>query len=296
MKRARCLLLVVLLAWQLPLAADPLLFRVEGEHGNAWLLGSVHTLRPSDYPLDERIEHAYAAAGHLVFEIAPQDFTGPTAAITALELARFADGRQLADVVDDETLQELAALLRKYGTDAAQMNGYEPWFVAMQLMNFTLLHHGYSPLHGVDLHFMTRAQKDGKRTSGLETVREQLGIFDALPMERQLALLEQTIAESGNAGPELARLMRAWLDGDENTLAQIADEEMQADPLLREALLVKRNRRWAAEIGRMLATEKGDVMLVVGALHLAGEDGLVTLLREAGYEVRKVSGEEAPRK
>src|SRR5690606_41434680 len=139
---------------------------------------------------------------------------------------------------------------------------------------------------------VTRAQQDGKRTSGLDMVREQLGIFDALPMERHLALLEQTIAESGNAVPELARLMRAWLDGDENTLAQIADEEMQADPLLREALLVKRNRRWAAEIGRMLATAKGDVMLVVSALHLVGEDGRATSSREAGYDVREVSGDE----
>src|SRR5690606_9279337 len=145
---------------------------------------------------------------------APAEFTSSSAATTALELARFNDGRRLDDVLDAELHARLARTLEGMAADPAQMDHFEPWFAAVQLMNLNLLHHGFSPRHGIDLHFMQRAQRDGKAVAGLETVREQLGIFDTLPLEKQRSLLAQTIEESANAGEELARLMRAWRDGD----------------------------------------------------------------------------------
>jgi uncharacterized protein YbaP (TraB family) len=127
----------------------------------------------------------------------------------------------------------------------------------------------------------------GKRpVIGLETLESQLGLFDALSAREQHSLLGAVVAEgAGDASDK--KLVKAWADGDVAALDAEAHAGMMADPRLREALLVARNRNWAEQIAAMLKAGKRP-FVAVGAAHVAGIDGLPEMLVARGFAVKRV--------
>lgn len=270
-----------------PAGAEPLLYKLETDKSTVWLLGSVHALRADDYPLDTRIENAYANAERVVLELDPSQLNAATIAPAMARLAQFESGKTLADVASADQRARIRKGLQAYGLDFADVEAFEPWFIALQLVSLNLARHGYLADSGVDRHYGDRAMRDGKKTAGLETINEQLRLFDQLAMPAQLRLLLETIEDREEFDKQMTRIMTAWRNGDTAALAQLADEELGKDPQLRKTLLVDRNRNWAEQIPHYL-TDSDDTLIIVGALHLVGPDGLVTLLRKAGYSVEQV--------
>ena len=81
-------------------------------------------------------------------------------------------------------------------------------------------------------------------------------------------------------------MREAWLHGDNSLLASVSrlEELKTEDPLTYGALLTNRNTAWLPVIEQMFNSEEVELVLV-GALHLAGEDGLLKLLSDRGYQV-----------
>lgn len=277
----------LLLLLALPASADPLFYRITDADSSVWLLGSVHALRGGDYPLDDRIENAYREAEHVVLEVDPAELDPAHLATVALPLARYADGSQLADAFSDAEYALLRRHFASLGLDIAQFREFEPWFVALQLFAFELARNGYAGAQGVDAHFAARAVKDAKTTGGLETAAEQFGMFDALPGVAQKQFLLDAVKESGNFRHEMESIVNAWRNGDEAALLAMLEKEFGNTPALRDTLLDARNRRWVDGVETLLA-QPGDALVVVGALHLVGEEGLVNLLEAAGHDVEKL--------
>lgn len=121
----------------------------------------------------------------------------------------------------------------------------------------------------------------------LEGLRGQLSIFDRLPETAQRSMLAAVVRENENTRRDPERLQRAWLAGNAETIEQATREGFLADPVLREALLVGRNRRWAAVLPPLLA-EAPRPLIAVGAAHLVGPEGLPALLKAQGYRVRRL--------
>lgn len=270
-----------------PANSEPLLYKLESDTSTVWLLGSVHALPADDYPLDARIEDAYANAERVVLELDPSQLNAATIGPVAISLAQFESGKTLVDVVSADELAKIRSGLQAYGVDLGDVEAFEPWFIALQLVSLDLARHGYLVTSGVDRHYGDRALKDGKETDGLETVQEQLRIFDQLSVAAQVRMLLEVIEDRAEFEKHMTRIMTAWRNGDAAALAQLADEELGKDPQLRQALLAGRNRNWAEQIPHYLS-DGNDTLLIVGALHLVGPDGLVTLLRKAGYRVERV--------
>ncbi len=120
----------------------------------------------------------------------------------------------------------------------------------------------------------------------LEGAEAQLRIFDALPEADQRDLLEATIDEA-NAGDRSTDLAKAWANGDVAALGAETTTGLLADPELRAALLVGRNRAWTDKIVALLKT-KAHPFIAVGAAHMAGTDGLPVLLAARGFTVTRV--------
>lgn len=282
----------LLLLWSLTAVAEsnPLLYEITRGNNTVWLLGSVHALRTSDYPLDSRIETAYTLAERIVLEVDPTELEPQHIGRIALELGRLENDRGLADIFSQHEHDELREGFATLGLDLRQFESYEPWFAALQLLSLNLARHGFATGSGVDRHFAERAVSDKKETAGLETAREQLQLFDSLPMETQKTFLQEALEDSDDFGKQMTDIVSAWRRGDIETLEKLADEELGKDPELREALLSSRNRRWAKEIAGYLDDSR-PTLVIVGALHLVGDDGVVELLREKGYEVERVARE-----
>ena len=127
---------------------------------------------------------------------------------------------------------------------------------------------------------------EAKKRGALETIDQQIALFDGMPMEAQLAFLDQTVAQIPNATVSLDAMVAEWIEGDAVELARLMNSEL-TDPVLRDRLLIQRNASWADWIKRRLE-EPGTVFIAVGAGHLAGEGSVQDQLRERRVRVKRV--------
>ncbi|HMA12242.1 MAG TPA: TraB/GumN family protein, partial [Steroidobacteraceae bacterium] len=183
-----------------------------------------------------------------------------------------------------ELYARLQAEAQRLSIDLEFMSRMQPWFVAQQIETVRILRAGYNPLNGVDMQIAARARQDGKPVIGLETVEDQLGIFAGLSLDEQREFLRGTLDEPDSEA-QLRELMMAWRNGDLKALQAALRKGAEESPVLFRKLTVDRNRRWVPQIEQMLRDAGNDYLVVTGALHMVGQDGLVEMLRRKGYKV-----------
>jgi hypothetical protein len=284
----RALVAVTLLATFCgPAQADPAAWRVtDGNGGEIWLLGSMHYLRAADYPLPDSVEALYGRADALVMELDLDDLDTAAQQSGVLGAALLPQGTVLEDVLDADVYALAATHARRAGIDLALLASFEPWLVAITLLDQGMNRLGYEPGRGLEQYFVGKARADGKEITGLESFAAQIGIFDRLPQAQQQALLEQTLQELDSAADAMEQLTAAWRGGRLDELTDELLEDFAEFPGLYETLVTNRNRQWLASLETYLR-ERRSYLVVVGALHLVGPDSVVELLRERGYTVTR---------
>jgi len=274
----------------------PLLWKVSDRDNAVYLLGSFHLLKSDDYPLSGDIDQAFASADKVVFEVPPEQMMDPAMAQKFLAAAGYADGRTLSQVLPPTLREKFKRILAQRGASIAQFDSYEPWFVNLSLMLGVSQQMGFRPDQGLDQVLMQRALAGGKPTGGLESIDLQLGVLDSTPMDEQVTSLKEFLDKPTDMPGMLSDLHNAWRDGDLPRLDTLTREEMRdKTPQTYRIVNVERNDAWVPQIQQMLdGQKKGDTLVVVGALHLLGEDGVVEKLRAKGYTVERVCSVCAP--
>jgi len=206
-----------------------------------------------------------------------------------LAAAGYADGRTLTQVLPPALREKFKRILAQRGVSIAQFDGYEPWFVNLSLMLGVSEAAGLQPPLGLDQSLMRRAAEARKPTGGLETLDMQLQTLDRQPLNEQIAALKRFLDNPQLAEGELNALHSAWRAGDVLMLDKLAREELQREaPESYDMVNVQRNKAWVEQIGEMLRGTKQITLVVVGAMHLVGTDGLVERLRARGYSVVRI--------
>lgn len=265
----------------------PLLWKAESKAGTVYLLGSFHLLTAEDYPLAPSVEAAYDDAEALLFEVDPKEMTSPDTQKSIQSLAKFDDGRTLRGVLSDDTEAKLLALLGSEAAIAAS-DPFEPWFVGMNLALMAMVNAGLDPSKGLDQHFMQRAGRDGKPATGLETVVEQIGALDRVPMEEQEVFLGEALVPVAEMRTDIGKIHALWRAGDDAGIEAMVNEDMQEKmPRMYELLNRDRNQGWLPKVEALLASDD-DHLIIVGAMHLIGEEGLVAQLGKRGVTVERV--------
>ena len=153
----------------------------------------------------------------------------------------------------------------------------------MVLTMTALQHQGFSPEYGIDAYFYKKAVHEAKPVVGLETIQYQLGLFDNLSNISQDALIQQTLKDIKNVQGKVDIIIQAWTHGDSQGLNAYLLDSFKEYPSIYHALIVQRNMNWMHRIETFLR-QKENHMLIVGAGHLVGENGLVALLEKKGYK------------
>lgn len=262
--------------------AAPALWEVTGADGqHAFLFGTIHSL-PDGYEWrTDTLDNAFAASDRLVVEV---DLAKSGSSIAGI-FARLAHTPGLPPVsrrLPKESAASLKEAMEKKGLTDRDFHNVESWAAALTLAQ---AYDEGSSANGADLTLIKQAK--GKRIVELEGVERQLRLFDALPEPEQRDLLAAIAAEAlaGENTDDKAAIDH-WLSGDADALAQETTTGLLADPELREALLLARNRDWVVRLESELA-KGGTVFVAVGAAHLVGPDGLAALLAARGYTVRR---------
>jgi uncharacterized protein YbaP (TraB family) len=275
----------------------PLLWKVSDADNDLYLLGSFHMLKPTDYPLSKDVDHAFDDAEAVVFELSPEEMASPALGMAMGQAALRTDGTTLDGELTAEVAAKLKAWnsvntgpLRQMGLPPQVLQMFEPWFVGLTISIVEMNKLGLDPAIGLDMHLSERARSASKSTRGLELGSEQIAVFDGMGKAEQLQFLEESLNEADNATVEIEKLHDAWRRGDANALWNGMAAEMRSEyPALYSRINVARNDAWLPKLQRMLDGEASDdTLVVVGALHLLGEDGVVEKLRAKGYKVERI--------
>ncbi|MGC9525459.1 MAG: TraB/GumN family protein [Limnospira sp.] len=262
------------------------LWEVETPQNRVYLLGSIHVLSQNDYPLPPMMETAFEEAENVVFELDLNELESLETQALMLEKATPPGGQTLRDLIQPETYQVVENTMANLGFPIQVFRNFEPWFVSVSLVALQLQRLGFDPQYGVDRYFFEKAIATQTQILTLETVEEQLSLFDELPPEEQDKLLRQTLEEIDLLETSFQDMLIAWKTGDTQTLANLILTGFQDYPVLAEKIFRDRNQKWMAKIDGFLGDDE-DYLIVVGAGHLVGEEGLVAMLRDRGYSVEQ---------
>lgn len=280
------LCLATLLAPAASLARDKhVLWSVQGRHNTVYLLGSIHVLRPQDGGLPAAANLAYEDAEQLVMEIdldEPRETDPMTLLAEMQRVAVLPAGESLRSVLGAQ-FDDVNARARAAGLDLALVDQFAPWFVATTILQLELAKRGFSPEFGIEQILAKRAADDDKPIRGLETSAEQFALIAGMPLPLQKRFLLMTLEEADQIDAEVGELVEAWRKGDVARLAELLSGEFEEFPDLYRRLTVDRNRAWIGPLVDLL-DDRDDYLVVVGALHLVGDDSVIELLEARGFE------------
>jgi uncharacterized protein YbaP (TraB family) len=285
--RIFAVLSMALLATAHAAEAKAFAWKATGKGGTIYLVGSIHVMAPSFYPLNPALDAAFADSDLLVEEVDMAEMLDPMAQMAMLTKGMLPSGQSLDKMLTPGTL----ALVRKYagdlGADGSPLMRFKPWMLAIALQGIELGKAGFDPALGLDQHFYEQAKAGGRAVQGLETVEYQIARFDGMTLEQQDRMLAETLKELATETATVGKLGDAWKAGDVASIERIALADIKSDPAMYQRLLVERNRNWMPKIEALFA-RRGRALVVVGAAHLVGPDGLIAMLKAKGYAVEQL--------
>ena len=261
------------------------LWKVQSGSKVLYLAGSVHALPADVYPLNPAFERAFQAADMLVEEI---DFTqanlltlGPVLASKGM----YQNGRTFDQAVSKQTLALVSTRLE--GPLSIELiKSMKPWMVMLMLSAMQAERAGLDTNLGLDKYFFDKATAARKTVVGLETAESQIDRFDQMPEALQEQLLLSTLEDLAADSKELTGIVASWQRGDAASLETALLDGFRKYPAAYKSLIVERNNNWMPQLDTCLA-RASSCLVVVGAAHLVGPDGLLTLLQRKGYRIEQ---------
>jgi uncharacterized protein len=262
------------------------LWRIRGEHNVVYLLGSVHILPKSVYPLHPALERAFADSQRVAFEVDIGRATGGQVRQAFGEKGTYPRGDDLSHHVSPLTLQIVKLSCAQLGVSYEKAKRFKPSLLAELLtLRYTELI-GFRDDLGVDIYFYHRAKALNKPIFGLETVSDQANVLlqDEKKGEQHLLFTIGSLPEYKIA---LNEMVEAWRNGQVDVLDRFLNQDESNDPEMFYRMFAKRNARWLPQIER-LTRENFNCLVIVGAGHLVGNHGLIETLRQRGYRIEQL--------
>ncbi|GHG64061.1 TraB/GumN family protein [Alishewanella longhuensis] len=259
-------------------------WQVSKDDQSFYLVGTVHLLSESDFPLPAAFDTAFNASNHLIFETNLADLTSPKGMNLLMSQNTYKPGQNLQQVLSKEVYQQLQSKAAERQWPLTSIEQFKPAFAAIMLATLELQRLGAAST-GVDMHYLQLAQQQQKTYGGLETLDEHLGVMTALNKLDADSIISATLKDLAQTETMLAQMKAAWRSGDTDALETLFLADMKAFPDMYNIMLVDRNHAWMKTLEQL--TEPG-TMVLVGALHMVGDDGLLKLLTSRGYTIKQL--------
>jgi uncharacterized protein YbaP (TraB family) len=262
----------------------PALWKVADEDTTIYLFGTVHVLPKEVEWYDATIADALTGSDIIVTEIPMDAASEAQGQQLTMSKGMLPSGTTLRSLLTPEQTTAYGAAMAKIGAPAEAFDPFKPWLAGLTLSILPLMQQGYDPASGVEKVLLAKVPEKPK--GALETLEFQLGIFDNMSQEAQIAFMMEAATGIDEVKPMLDRMVAEWAKGDADALAAVMNEGM-TDPAVAEALLYSRNANWAEWIDTRLDTP-GTVFIAVGAGHLAGPKSVQDLLAQKGITASRV--------
>ncbi|MBT8120150.1 MAG: TraB/GumN family protein [Gammaproteobacteria bacterium] len=264
------------------------------EQVNVYLMGSIHFADQSFYPLRADIEQAFERSEYLAVELDVNAIDQDAYNRMLSRKGVFPEGKSIKDSVSDETWQQLRARLRQLNISYEAVQNYKPGMLVLTMTAIQVMQMGLDPQLGIDMHFLRKAASPPeKKIIELETLEQQLDLFIDIP-DGDL-LLKETLYSMAETESIMNDMVSYWKTGDQSSMNRLLFEDALDDypsfSSIYDRLFHQRNRNMVSKIEGMLQQGKAagaSYFVVVGSGHLIGDEGIVNMLKQKGYKVKRL--------
>lgn len=278
----------------------PLFYRISKEDSdiNIYLLGSIHAADKGIYPLNDTIMSSYNKSDYLAVEVDTVALTSDfDLQVSLAQKMLYTDGTTIKDHIGEELYTKMVAKLKEKGSYNSMYDNYKPAFFESLFENAIIVDADMDANAGIDMHFLKLAKKENKNILEIETAASQYDLLLNNPIELDKMMLEGYVESYDESISEMKDLYNAWKKGDANELEQklmstssegLSQTEIEMIENYNNTLINKRNYIMTDALEKYYAEEK-NVFCVVGVGHVVGDQGIISLMEQRGYNVEKLN-------
>ncbi|MCK5305636.1 MAG: TraB/GumN family protein [Candidatus Omnitrophica bacterium] len=262
------------------------LWSIKTEKNTVYLLGSIHILKSDSFPPAREFEKAYDDCDKIVLEADIGSLSDPEFQAKMMTLGLYLEGETLKQNISEETYALFESKAAGIGLPAAQFQCFRPWLCGLMLTVMELQRLGFNQDYGIDNYFYNKAKQDEKELDFLETAEFQINLLAQMSAQEQELFLKQTLKDLNVMETSMNDLVSAWKAGDSNKLNLLIKEGFEGFPDIYNRFIIQRNKNWIPKI-ETLTRQNENVLVIVGAAHLVGAEGLVEFFKKRGYVIEQ---------
>ncbi|MEP6792947.1 MAG: TraB/GumN family protein [Saprospiraceae bacterium] len=268
-----------------------LLWKIEkaGQSQPSYLFGTIHMIPKDDYFLPSGLDEAFDKSKQVVFEIDLDEMSDMGSMMGMLSNLMMKDGTTLKDLLTPQQYTEVSKYFDNMGLPMFLLSKVKPMFLSMLAeVNMNPEEMQSDDIVSYEMNLYDRAQKAKKDVDGLETMQYQMSLFDSIPYKDQAIMLMDAIKGTNTDTDMYDQTVELYKHQDIEAMIEMATEPKPGEEGDFENVLINnRNKNWIPIMSKMM--KDGPVFFAVGAGHLAGENGVLSLLKKQGYKVTPVS-------
>jgi len=246
----------------------------------SYLFGTIHIICKEDFFLPPIVTEKFTNADQVFLEL---DMDDPMMILKMMQLLQLPKGQTIKQLFGDSAFQEFDKKYKEIAGGSAMMfNTFKPFMLMSMLTEKSL---SCPTRESYEQTFIAMAAKQKKNIKGLETIEDQVAVFDSIPDSTEIANLKKMVLDFEKGKEEFKKLVAVYKTQDVDSIFGLTNQS----PELMEAeneLLVKRNSKWIPVMKNSM--QQGPCFFAVGAAHLGGDIGVIALLRKQGYSVKPV--------
>jgi uncharacterized protein len=276
-----------------PTASEPhaLLWKIEkaDQSQPSYLFGTIHMIPKDDYFLPSGLDEAFDKSKQVVFEIDLDEMSDMGSMMGMLSNLMMKDGTTLKDLLTPQEYTEVSKYFDNMGLPMFLVSKVKPMFLSMLAeVNMNPEEMQSDDIVSYEMNLYDRAQKAKKDVGGLETMQYQMSLFDSISYKDQAIMLMDAIKGTTTDTDMYDQTVELYKHQDIEAMIEMATEPKAGeDGNFENVLINNRNKNWIPIMSKMM--KNGPVFFAVGAGHLAGENGVLSLLKKQGYKVTPVS-------
>jgi len=269
------------------LNAKPAIWSIEQDQSKVYFLGSVHLLPDDVKWYGGTLKEIVEEADEVVFEVHMTPEKQRHAQQLTLQNGMLAPGDSLSNYLSKDEMDFINEQALASGIPPASIINFKPWFASVALSVSAIIREGWNPDSGVDKYIEKNIASRDIKISALEKLEEQMATLYDHPLETQAEMLRDTIDQLKDIEKVTLDMIDSWSSGDEELMIESLIKPMFQQEDVYQKLLVQRNNNWIPVIEELL-TKKQNTLVVAGAAHFVGEDGVIKLLSDKGYMIKRV--------
>lgn len=284
-----CISLIVLNLFSLKAVAESFVWKVSKAGDYFYLGGTIHMLNAEDHPLPKGFSIAYNDVTEVIFETDILAAETPEFQTKLLAIMTFSDDRTLESELKPDTYRKLEKFLVSRQIPIEKFIKFQPWGISLMITLLEYQRLGMMPNYGVDAYYNNLALADTKEINSLETPEQQLNFISSMAAMDPDVCVEYTLRDLEHLPEFIEKMKNNWRVGNLKKFSKHSSfKKMKKEfPGMYRALVLNRNSNWLEQLPSFLDDSDKELVLV-GAMHLIGKEGLLNQLKKQGFKIKQL--------